>query len=131
MTSRARIEANRKNAEKSTGPRTASGRAAAAGNARTHGLTAPPDRARVEAYFELLAKDASVEEGRVVTDAPSAAAWELAVAEARLERTLKVEHDAWLKLARYLWGLREPFLYPGPKDFLAAFLDYRDGGVEI
>ena len=40
MTSLARIEANRRNAALSTGPRTAEGKAAAARNATTHGIFA-------------------------------------------------------------------------------------------
>ena len=38
--SQARIQANRQNAKKSTGPRTAAGKAATSRNALTHGLTA-------------------------------------------------------------------------------------------
>jgi hypothetical protein len=41
MTSQRRVEANRKNAQKSTGPRTKSGKARARINARSHGLTIP------------------------------------------------------------------------------------------
>jgi hypothetical protein len=37
--SQARIEANRRNAQKSTGPRTAEGKARSSGNATTHGLS--------------------------------------------------------------------------------------------
>ena len=40
MTSQAQIEANRRNAKRSTGPRTAAGRDASSGNALRHGLTA-------------------------------------------------------------------------------------------
>ncbi len=41
MTSPAKLRANRRNAEKSTGPKTPAGRASAARNARRHGLTVP------------------------------------------------------------------------------------------
>ncbi|HEU5274963.1 MAG TPA: hypothetical protein VFU97_14975 [Xanthobacteraceae bacterium] len=41
MTSPAKLRANRRNAAKSTGPKTAAGRAKAARNARRHGLTLP------------------------------------------------------------------------------------------
>jgi hypothetical protein len=41
MTSPAKIRANRRNARKSTGPRTVAGKAVVARNARTHGLNAP------------------------------------------------------------------------------------------
>jgi len=40
MASQRQIEANRLNAQASTGPRTAEGKAASSGNALTHGLTA-------------------------------------------------------------------------------------------
>ncbi len=39
MTSTARIEANRRNAQQSTGPRTAEGKAASSRNALRHGIT--------------------------------------------------------------------------------------------
>jgi hypothetical protein len=40
MATPAQIEANRRNARKSTGPKTAAGKAASSRNALTHGLTA-------------------------------------------------------------------------------------------
>lgn len=52
MTSAAQIAANRANAKRSTGPRTEAGKAAAAGNAVQHGLTAA----------HVLLPDESVEE---------------------------------------------------------------------
>src|ERR1700682_345243 len=44
MTSAARIAANRANAQKSTGPRTAAGKRRVAQNARRHGLNCPVGR---------------------------------------------------------------------------------------
>lgn len=60
MSSEQRIEANRKNAQKSTGPRTPEGKAASSRNALTHGLTAKAHALlsgeSVEVYQEHLDK---------------------------------------------------------------------------
>jgi hypothetical protein len=55
MTSKAKIEANRANARRSTGPRTAAGKARASRNALRHGLNTPieadhPQLAIIEAW---------------------------------------------------------------------------------
>ena len=47
MISQAKIDANRRNAAKSTGPRTAKGKAKVRLNAVTHGLTPPPSSCRM------------------------------------------------------------------------------------
>ena len=49
MTSPAKIRANRRNALRSTGPRSAAGKAIAAANSRRHGLTVPVLDARLAA----------------------------------------------------------------------------------
>ena len=45
MTSAAKLDANRRNALKSTGPKTEAGRARSSRNAETHGLTSDARRA--------------------------------------------------------------------------------------
>ena len=61
MTSKRKIAANRENARKSTGPRSAAGRAASRHNARRHGLATgiasdPALRHDIEALAKLLAQ---------------------------------------------------------------------------
>lgn len=64
MTCARRLAANRANAQRSTGPRTAKGKARASANARRHGLTvaapeeyAPPEIARLAAAYRYLLND--------------------------------------------------------------------------
>ncbi|MCR9152345.1 MAG: hypothetical protein NXH83_19465 [Rhodobacteraceae bacterium] len=76
---------NRANAQKSTGPRTAAGKAVVAQNARRHGATSRPDPASVAAWLEIILDDpdaagAALEPG----DERGLRALALAEAEARL-----------------------------------------------
>ena len=48
---------NRANAQKSTGPRTAAGRATSAQNARSHGATAKPDPASIAPWLRVILND--------------------------------------------------------------------------
>jgi hypothetical protein len=62
MTSSRTINANRANAELSTGPKTAEGKARASQNARKHGLNVPEHSAKAEILARKIAgKDASTE----------------------------------------------------------------------
>jgi hypothetical protein len=54
MTSEAIRARNRSNARKSTGPKTARGKTAVAGNARKHGMTARPDPASVATWLAII-----------------------------------------------------------------------------
>ena len=54
MTSQGRAERNRANAKKSTGPRTAAGKAAVAENARRHGATSQPKPSTVDAWLSVI-----------------------------------------------------------------------------
>lgn len=85
MTSTAKSEANRKNAQRSTGPKTPAGKAIAAQNARSHGLTAETnvldteDPAAFAAWTESVEADlvpvGSLEDALV--DRISGLAWRL------------------------------------------------------
>jgi hypothetical protein len=92
MTSLRQLEANRRNAEKSTGPRTPRGKAVVAGNAIRHGLVAREILLRGESEGELAAFAARLraqlapadELERLLVDRIAAAAW-------RLRRLARVE----------------------------------------
>ena len=54
MTTERQRAANRANAAKSTGPRTENGKRRAQGNAQRHGLSRPPQRADVAAWYKTI-----------------------------------------------------------------------------
>ena len=84
MATPAQIAANRRNALRSTGPRTVAGKARSSRNASRQGRAFEPDPADVRAtYFAITGKDLSAE-----ADIPDPVSFRLAVAE------------AWLSLAR-------------------------------
>jgi hypothetical protein len=86
MTSLKQIEANRRNARKSTGPRTEAGKARARRNAIRHGLTA-------ETVIEPLENPEDYE------------AFEMSIA-AEFDAQTAVERELILRLASVLWRLR-------------------------
>lgn len=77
MTSEARLAANRRNAARSTGPRTAAGKAASSRNARRHDLTSPPPRQATAPV--VAAGAAAIAADAPLTGAAAARAAELAV----------------------------------------------------
>ncbi len=93
MSSRRQIMANRANAQKSTGPRTAVGKARSAGNARRHGLTAPPEAAAVRRWFRIILDDPEAIPSPLEQDPRRRAARDLAEAEAQLELTRLAEEQ--------------------------------------
>ncbi|QIQ87525.1 hypothetical protein [Erythrobacter sp.] len=92
---------NRANAKKSTGPRTARGKARVAGNARKHGATAQPDPQRVASWLAIILDRPEIS-GQDFTPADDRGyrALALAQAEARLNaaeqalRDLEKQHTA-------------------------------------
>ena len=103
MTSFRQIEANRRNALRSTGPRTDEGRRSSRANAYRHGLTAETVVARVEDEGDYQAFEAAV---IADYDARTAVEWELVLRLAsllwRLRRATAVETDLLLIQAENL-----------------------------
>ena len=90
MTSDAKRQANRENAAKSTGPRTEEGKRRASGNARRHGLSRPPQRSEVLAWYQVLTGTA-LDPVPVVRSDKERAALALAEAEAHLANAVREE----------------------------------------
>ena len=90
MTSATQWEANRKNARKSTGPRTEKGRKRVALNAQRHGLSSRPLAEKILAHLRQILGDpcATVEAANSTADGQVALA--LALAEARLDRVRQI-----------------------------------------
>jgi pantothenate synthetase len=89
MASEKQIGANRANALKSTGPRTAAGRATSSRNAYRHGLSRPmaPDSKLVESLARAIAADAAAEDQpEAAREDQLEAAGALAVAQLELKR---------------------------------------------
>lgn len=93
MASQRQIEANRKNSARSTGPRTAVGRATSSRNSRSHGLYSDPPAELVLAIYRLIVDNP---EAHIVLQSSSSfelASLRLAESEARLCMARKVDAD--------------------------------------
>jgi len=88
------VQRNRANAEKSTGPRTPAGKAAASANARRHGATARPERSRVGLWLRIILGRPNLTLADFIPcDERSFRALALAEAEARLETCERALRD--------------------------------------
>ena len=92
MATAAQIAANRRNALRSTGPKTAVGRARAARNAAKHVMNQLPKPAEIIDWFQAITNrsDALPDD---LGDPKTRAALELAVAEAKLMNVKRAERD--------------------------------------
>lgn len=85
---------NRANAAKSTGPRSAAGKAAVAQNARRHGATARPDPERVATWARIILDTPDFGPNEFLADdVRTRSALNLAVAEARLAEATRALAD--------------------------------------
>ena len=91
MATQAQIRANRRNAQKSTGPNTRIGKATSAFNARKHGLSARLDAAAVTGWLRIIVDDAAAYPNPMDNSERSRAARWLAEAEAQLDQVWREE----------------------------------------
>jgi hypothetical protein len=105
MTSPAQIQANRRNARRSTGPRTPLGRQASSQNARRHGLTASPPPDGILSHLRAITGDPSAKPEAYLASPTGAAALALATAEARLDQARA--HAATVAARQPMQALRE------------------------
>jgi hypothetical protein len=93
MASERQIAANRRNADKSTGPRSEPGKKRASQNAYRHGLTVRPSSVEFERQVEVLARQIAgdAEDKMTLEDARVAAEAELELARVRQVKTALIE----------------------------------------
>jgi hypothetical protein len=115
MASEQQIEANRRNARSSTGPRSTFGKKRASLNAYRHGLTKPISSAEFAGEVETLARQIAgdSEDKITIEQAHDAAEAELEVARVRRVRTALIERVA--ALGRF----DVPKRFQSPKDEVA------------
>ena len=91
MTTKRQHEANRRNAKKSTGPKTREGKSSSSNNATRHGLTQLPGMDLIERWFRVILNDAKAIPCPLEANERLKAAFRLAETEARLERVRNAE----------------------------------------
>ena len=84
VTSKRQLAANRRNAARSTGPKTGAGKKKASRNSKKHGLNSEPDPAEVVLFYRIILQEADAELEFSMPGEREAAALDLANAEVRL-----------------------------------------------
>ena len=96
MTTDRQLAANRANARRSTGPKTAVGKVRSAENSRRHGLTAPPEAGALLVWNRIILAVPSASPDPLERDPRRRAARNLAEAEAQLQRVRLAEEQYFL-----------------------------------
>lgn len=99
MMSDHKTSANAANAQKSTGPKSAKGKAIASKNALKHGMTAPPPWDEVTRMYRLILEDMTAIPDPMSGDLTSRTALALAEAEAQLARCVSHERALLARIA--------------------------------
>lgn len=132
MSTERQKRANADNAARSTGPRTAEGRAISSGNARKHGLNSPPPWDETRSFLFLIAGDEPADPSSL--DPQAQAALALAEAETRVARCVKAERRHLARMAELAAQYRtaaeeEDAQTTGEQDGLSAYEEWR--GVQF
>lgn len=91
MTTKKQTAANKANAQKSSGPKSAAGKARSAQNAVKHGVTGRPDWSMVTRFYRMIVEDSTALPDPFSSDPRSRAALALAEAEASFRRAAEAE----------------------------------------
>ena len=125
MASQRQIEANRRNARASTGPRSPAGKKRARQNAFRHGLTRPLSRAEVARAVETLAGEIAGDRADKIA---LALAHDAAAAELELARVRRVK-VALIERMTAFGRFDVPSRFPSPKDEAAWILHHFFGAT--
>tara|TARA_R110002072_G_scaffold269027_1_gene428129 strand:- start:3539 stop:4060 length:522 start_codon:yes stop_codon:yes gene_type:complete len=93
MTTERQRQANKANAQRSSGPRSAEGKRKVSQNARRHGLTTPLPWDQVTGWYRIILGDGAARPDFASREPRTQAALRLAEAEAHLARVVQAELD--------------------------------------
>ena len=96
---------NRSNAQNSTGPKTAKGKAVVAGNARKHGVTGRPDPDRIQKWLAIILNQPNISLADLMPDDDHGTRHQKFIVKAESGLTLLVAHN--IDLAPRIKHLRQ------------------------
>jgi hypothetical protein len=116
MASRRQIEANRRNARKSTGPKSRAGKRRACQNAIRHGLHRAMTADEILPFYEVIAGDEGFTIDSLATEPRARLAYRLAEAQARLADAIKIERNLYQDLPEFHDGSKNTDVSSGREE---------------